>query len=130
MLEQKAKRQGIRKVLLRNTDQEIIGWYLYGLTATGAWKVIQMVAKQDSVNNVLDHLFYQARQDGAVAISGFMEPRFFQALATRDCLFRHDGASTWMLIHSKDQEILQAFHEGKAVISRLDGEWWISFLVE
>lgn len=128
-MEQKSG-QGIRKVLLRNEHQQIVGWYLYCRTISGAWKVLQMVAAEKAEMEVLDHLFYQARQDGVVAISGFMIPQFFQALALRDCLFRHDGASAWMLFHSRDQEILEAFHRGRAFMSRLDGEWWIGFLIE
>lgn len=124
------KARCIRKILLRNESGEIVGWYIYALTATGAWKVIQLMAAQDSEGDVLDHLFYQASRDGAVAIYGFMESRFFPALSARDCIFRHDGKSPWMLVYSRNPRIVQSFNEGKAVVSRLDGEWWVSFLIE
>jgi len=129
-MQQKINGQQIRKVLLRNERREIVGWYLYCQTVSGACKVIQLVATEQSLNDVLDHLFYQARKDGVVAISGYMAPQFFQALATRDCLFRHDGATAWMLFHSRDREITDAFHQGRVFVSRLDGEWWIGFLLE
>jgi hypothetical protein len=129
-MQRKINGQPIRKVLLRNESQEIVGWYLYCQTVSGAWKVIQLVATEHSINDVLDHLFYQARKDGVSAISGYMAPPFFQALASRDCLFRHDGATAWMLFHSRDREISDAFHQGRVFVSRLDGEWWIGFLLE
>jgi len=130
MLDQKAAGQPIRKVLLRDDKQVIVGWYMYCLTIGGAWKVLQLVAARHAFNDVLDHLFYQAREDGVIAISGYMDPGFFQPLAAKDCLFRHDGSTAWMLFHSREQEINDAFFQQKAFVSRLDAEWWIGYLLE
>jgi len=58
---------------------------------------------------------------------GQVDPAFFHALSKKDCLFHHDGGS-WMLVHSRHPELLHAIHRGDAFLTRLEGEWWISFL--
>jgi hypothetical protein len=126
----KSKGQRLCKLLLRNHQQEIVGWYIYCQTIGGVWKVLQLVATENYVSEVLAHLFYQAKQDGIVAISGYMDPRFFHALATSDCLFRHDGTTAWMMYYTRDPEIRAAIQQDRAMISRLDAEWWIGFLLE
>jgi len=46
-------------------------------------------------------------------------------LAALGCGFGRDGP--WVLIHSRRPEILPAVERGDAFLSRLDGEWWLSF---
>jgi len=44
------------------------------------------------------------------------------------CVLRHDGGPG-VLIHSKHRDVLEAIHRGDAFISRLEGEWWIGWLL-
>jgi hypothetical protein len=114
--------------VVRNEWKETIGWYLYYGNSGGIGAVVQIGAKEGCAEEVLDHLSYHAKQRGLVAISGQVDPALFPALAGKDCLFHHDGGS-WMLVHSRHPELLQAIHRGDAFLTRLDGEWWISFLL-
>jgi hypothetical protein len=107
-------------VMLRD-DDEILGWYVCHLGPDGLADVLQIAAKQDSIDTVLAHLFHHTWRQGALAVRGRMEPRFMQALSDKYCFFHRRGP--WMLIKAKSPDLLQSFQSGAACFSRLDGEW-------
>lgn len=107
------------------TEQEIMGWYLYHLDRGGVAEVLQIAASPSSIHEVLDHLFYQAWRQGAVAVTGRLDPRFLQILSDKYCLFHRRGP--WMLVKAKSPELLQSFQNGDVFFSRLDGEWCLGF---
>jgi hypothetical protein len=127
-LAQKKGRGTFEKVVVRNSGQETVGWYLYYRNLGGIGEVVQIGARDNHIDEVLDHLFYHAKRRGLVAVAGQVDPAFFHALSKKDCLFHHDGGS-WMLLHSRHPELLHAIHRGDAFLTRLEGEWWISFLL-
>lgn len=104
---------------------EVVGWYLYYLRDGEIAEVAQLAAADTARDVVLDHLFDHARRDGAVAVSGQVEPGLFQALAGRQCVFHHES-DTWVLVHAKDREVLDTINDGRAFLTRMEGEWWIS----
>lgn len=131
LLELLAERNGrgtFQKVVVQNAAQEIVGWYVWHLTREGVGEVLQIGAKNGWIGHVLDHLFYYARQRGALALSGRLEPKFLEHFYDRRCLFQDRGY--WMLVHSKRPELLEAFHRGDAFVSRLEGEWCLSFKLD
>jgi hypothetical protein len=115
----------LQKVLLRTAKREIAGWYLYYLNPAGLSEVIQIQAKAHFAHDVLEHLFHDARRQGAIVLSGRMEPSMMQAFSDTHCIF-HCGPE-WVLIHSRRPELLQAFDRGNMGFSRLDGEWCLHF---
>jgi acyl carrier protein len=120
------KDQGdFQKVVVKGEKGDIAGWYLYYLNPGKVGEVLQICAKDHSIHRVLDHLFYHAWRQGMVAVTGRFEPRFIQAFSDRSCLLH--GRGPWMLVHSKNSEILQAFCRGDAFFSRLEGEWCLHF---
>jgi hypothetical protein len=127
-LGRKVGRGDLHRVLVRNPRQETLGWYLYYLVPDGIGAVVQIGAREGCAEQVFDHLCHHAAGQGAIAISGQVDPAFFHAFAARDCLFHHDGGSSF-LIHSKYPEILHAIHRGDAFLTRMEGEWWINFLL-
>ena len=127
-LAQKRGRGAFHHVVVRNQWRETIGWYLYYGDPGETGAVVQIGAREDGAGLVLDHLFHHARQRGVIALSGQVDPSLFSAFAGKDCLFHHDGGS-WVLVHSRHPELLQAIHRGDAFLTRLEGEWWISFLL-
>lgn len=129
LLEKAAQKKGLgvfRKVVVRGPEQETLGWYLYYLNPGGLSEVIQVAARETSITEVLDHLFYDAWKHGAAAVSGALDPRFMREYSIKHCLFRCGGY--WTLVHSRDSEVVQAIHRGDAYLTRLDGEWWMRFL--
>ena len=125
MADQKVSSGELRKVLVRNADAEIIGWYLYYLRPGGNSEVLHIAGRRDHLGEVLDHLFHGAWRDGASAVSGRLEPRFFDDLRGRHCLFHGRGSP--VLVHSRQRELVDAVQCGNAFVSRLDGEWWMCF---
>jgi len=111
----------LRKLVVRNQDQKIIGWYLYYVNPGGVSEVLQIGANSNSIHDVLDHLFFDAWCQGVVTLSGRLEPRFIKDFAARYCILKH--VDTWMLIHSKKPELLDIIHRGDAFLTRLEGEW-------
>ena len=81
---------------------------------------MQIVARNGSFGEVLDHLFYDAWQEGSIAVSGQMEPNFMQEFSDRHCLF--DCGKPWVLIHSHDRSLIEAIRYGNALLSKLEGE--------
>ncbi|HKT31114.1 MAG TPA: hypothetical protein VJS89_01320 [Gammaproteobacteria bacterium] len=104
------------------------GWYVYYLRPDSVAEVVQLVADPSRAATVFDHLLHSARCTRAIAVAGALDPAWLGTLAERGCLFHHDGHS-WMLMHSRQSPVQSAFHEGRAFVSRLDGEWWISSLL-
>jgi hypothetical protein len=117
----------LRKVLVRDHAHDIAGWYLYYLKPGGVSEVVQIGARPGTVGVVLDHLFADARGQGAVALSGQLDPPFIGALSDRYCFFRRESAGPTMLVHARHPDLLQAILRGDAFLTRLEGEWWIPF---
>jgi Acetyltransferase (GNAT) domain len=108
------------KAVLRK-GHRILGWYVCHLDREGVAQVLLLAATPSSVDDVLAHLFHRSWRQGAVAVTGRLEPRFLQALSDGYCLFHRRGP--WMLIHARRPQLLEAFHAGEACFSPLDGEW-------
>lgn len=115
----------MRKALVKNQNKEVVGWYVYFLNPGGISQVVQISAKKHSVDLVLDHLFHEALRRGTVALSGRIDPMLIDELSKKDCLIHRDGP--FVLVHSKESEILRAIASGDAFLTRLEGEWWMAF---
>lgn len=109
-----------QQALLRNHRSEPIGWYIYQLSATGIARVSQIVAHPHTAGQVIDHLLNHAAERGAIAVTGRVIPRFIQAISDRHCLILR--RSTYLFVHSRDPEITDAFINGRAFLSLLEGE--------
>lgn len=119
-------RSGIlRKIALRNADGELVGWYIYELSEDGLGEVLQIVGRKKSFGEVLDHLFYHGWRDGAIALSGRLDPKFAQEFSDKYCSFNCGGP--WTLTHSRNPEVLRAIYQGDLFLSRLEGEWCMRF---
>lgn len=113
----------LQKVAVRTYSGRPLGWYLYYLGTSGVAEVLQVGGREDAMRDVLHHLFYHARQRGAVAVSGSMDARLLTVLSENHCVF-HQPDNTWTLLHSRDQRIADAIRAGDVFIGRLEGAWW------
>jgi hypothetical protein len=114
----------LRKAIVRRGDR-VLGWYVCHLDASGTADVLHVAATNASIHDVLDRLFYDAWQAGAVALAGRLEPRFIQALSDKYCLLHRRGP--WTLVHARCPDVLRAFWTGNVSFPRLDGEWCLAF---
>jgi hypothetical protein len=111
----------VRRVLVRDKDKKAIGWFIYYVAPGAVGEVLQIGSDSPSVGKVLDHLFYDAWEQGLAGLHGRLEPQFMQELTQRSCFFLRNGS--WTLVHSSKPEFLGPIQSGAAFFSRLDGEW-------
>jgi len=108
--------------LVRGSDGRPVGWYVYYLARGGIAQTLQIAAPRGDVGLVFDDLSWHAASRGAVALSGRVESALLPALLERRI---HLGGSNWALAHSKRPDVLAAVGLGGALLTRLDGEWWM-----
>ncbi len=112
--------RGVLHSVVKN-GSATLGWYIGRLEADGNCEVAHLSATPSTIHEVLDHLFYDAWQQGASSVTGRLEPRFMQALSDKYCVFHRRGP--WLLIKTRIPELRHAFESGASCLSRLDGEW-------
>lgn len=104
---------------------QVLGGYLYELKADGVAAVVQLAATEKTAHAVLDHLAAHARGAGAVAVTGQVDPALLPVLSERPCLFHRGKSTPWLVVHSREERIRNAFHRGEAFFTHLEGEWWV-----
>lgn len=114
-----------KKALVRNSQGEVIGWFMYYLKPGETSTVFHFAAKKKAVGEVIDSLFSHAWQNGSAAVTGRVNPHYMQELADRRSYFNRDG--TLVLIHSNNTELLNIVYRGDAFLTGLEGEWSLLF---
>jgi hypothetical protein len=102
---------------------EVRGWYVYYVQRGGISQVQQLAGDERYAGAILDDLFRDAHALGSAAVQGRVEPHLRAALAERRCLFHRAGYLS--LIHSRHEDVLHAVHAGRALLTRMEGEWWM-----
>jgi hypothetical protein len=115
----------LRKVVVRDDnqkgDQKILGWYIYYVRPGAVGEVVQIGSAAKSTKAILDHLFYDATEQGVIGLHGVVDSRRMADFSDKNCFFTCRGG--WALAHSRKPELLEPFERGEAFLSRLDGEW-------
>jgi len=109
--------------LVRGEDGRVLGWYVYFLLRDESCQVLQIAAHDRHAGAVLDNLFAHAVAGGGAAVQGRVEAHILAPLAHRGALFRFSARS---LVHSRHPELLGAITSGHALLTRLEGEWWMA----
>jgi hypothetical protein len=109
--------------LVRNRAGRVLGWYVYYTLPGEGCQVIQLAADERQEGAVLDNLFAHAVAHGGAAVQGRVEGRTVAELARRGALFRFSPRS---LILCRDTDLLGAVTSGHALLTRMEGEWWMA----
>ena len=115
----------LHQLVVRNANGQPLGWFAYCANRGGVGQVVQIATRKGAYVRVLNQLFAHARAHGMTAIAGRMDPATAQDLADAGCTFTRDGP--WMCVNARHPEVARAIEEGDAFLSRLEGEWWLSF---
>jgi len=107
----------------RTSAGEIGGWFVYYAPRSAHGEVLQLVAHEAYAVDIFDTLVNHATENGVVSLSGTLHPRLFIPLGARWAVFHAETGARWMLIRTPHAQILDAFHRGHLLLSRLDGEW-------
>jgi hypothetical protein len=108
--------------LVRAADGRVLGWYVLYVQKRGISQVLQVAAGRHDLDAVIANLVGYARQAGSAAVQGRLEPHLYPVVRSRWSLFRR---TEWALVHTADPELLAAIGFGGALLTRLDGEWWM-----
>ena len=114
----------LRKILLRDDNGAIAGWYIYYLTPDGFAEVAQIGGSRKRLKDILDHLFWDAWTQGALAMHGTLDRRLMDIFSEKNCFFTCRGG--WTLAHSRKPGFMDLLNCGDAFLSRLDGEWCLA----
>jgi hypothetical protein len=115
----------LRKLTLRNSSGKTVGWYVYYRKRGGVAEVVQIGGARPFIKDILDHLFHDAWNYGAIAIHGIVDTRLMAEFSDKNCIFTCRGG--WTVAHSPNPELLDLLNSGDAFLSRLDGEWCLGF---
>ncbi len=124
-MDQRHARGDLRKVLLRDDSQKILGWYVYYVKPGALGEVVQIGGERQFTKNILNHLFYDAWNQGVIALSGVVQTHSIGDFSDENCFFTCRGG--WTVAHSRKPELLELLNRGDAFLSRLDGEWCLGF---
>ena len=115
----------LRKVVLRDDQQKIVGWYIYYLKPSAVGEVVQIGGARQFTRDILEHLFYDGWSHGLVGLHGVVGGQLVDEFSDKNCLLVCRGG--WMVAHSRKPELLELLNRGDAFLSRLDGEWCLGF---
>ncbi len=113
----------LEKVGVWNTAGNLVGWYVYCLNRERVAEVLQIGSERNFGQAVLDHLLHRAWRQGAVAATGRLDPNFIWNLGAAYAV----NPRYWMLVHSRNRELLDTIARGESFLTRLDGEWCLQF---
>lgn len=120
----KARPDELRALMVRGPDDEVVGWFVYYLVPGGVSPVIAVAAGSEAASaGVMDALIEDARSGGAAAVRGRLEPRLVAPAAARGCLFRFAGQA---LVQGRDPALVTLATSRHALLTRLEGEWWMN----
>ncbi|SPF40209.1 putative Phenylalanine racemase (ATP-hydrolyzing) [Candidatus Sulfotelmatobacter kueseliae] len=125
-MERMHPRSELRKIVLRDDRQKVVGWYIYYPKIGDVAQAVQIGGESRFGKDILDHLFYDAWSQGAVGLHGTAPIHLMDALSQKNCFFTC-GRGGWTIAHSRKPELLELLVRGDASLSRLDGEWCLNF---
>ena len=122
VLSKESRFGAFRKIAVRDHDGGVAGWYVYNALQGGRGEVLQVCATPRTISAVLDHLFHDAWRHGCTDLAGRVDPLFMKDFSEKHCLIT--PGRDWMLIHSRQPEIMNAIFRGDAFLTRLEGDLW------
>ncbi len=122
---QKWPDEALEKVLVRSSNGQIAGWFLYLRNSGGISQVLQVVARPGRHREVLEHLSHSALCNSALALRGRFEQACMPELIKLRCSYAYDGRG--VLVHSQKPNLTHEVLSGNAMLTGLDGEWWMDF---
>lgn len=101
------------------------GWYAYVARAGGTAQCLQVgtVAAESAV--VLKSAARSAARHGCFVLAGRVQPEHLESMATPPMFVERCGP--YMLVQSNEISIARAVSKGAAWLTRLEGEYWMSF---
>jgi hypothetical protein len=105
------------------TRSEEIGSFVYLQHKEKVGQVVQLMAAPGHLATVLRAVIADASAQGIVLLRGEVDPAAdLQAYRDTACLV---NTGRWMLVHARQPALVEAFIQGRALFTSLDGERWL-----
>ena len=114
----------VRGSLVTNEAGNVLGWYVYLLRGRSA-SVLQVVSKPATTSAVLQHLMWDAWEAGALDLTGRADLSYAAEVTAAGGTFDLRGSG--LHLHTRDAQLARMALEGHALITTLEGEWWLAF---
>jgi hypothetical protein len=118
----------LTKCLVRDQHGRALGWYVFYLNQGGVGQVMQIGARDRDTGAVLDHLFHHAQRTGVAVLTGQLEPSLLEPLSQRWCFLHRLSGN--VLVHARNQDIVNTVVAGQALLSRMEGERWMGYPIQ
>ena len=99
-----------------------IGWYAYLPRRAAASRVLCLAGTERHLDLVLGELVEHARGGGSRVLAGRLEPHLDGPLRRRLAAI---GIVRDSVLHAADPELRAALATGSALLTQLDGEWFL-----
>lgn len=124
-MERMHPRISLRRVVLRDDKQKIVGCYIYYLSPGTVGQVVHLGGQRQFIKDILEHLFHDAWSRGLIGLHGVVPSHLMGDFSEKNCIFTCRGG--WNVAYSRTPELLDLLSRGDACPSRLDGEWCLTF---
>lgn len=111
----------IRRLVTRG--ERSIGWYAYRRGRRRASHLMHLMAAEGEAEAVLGELLAHARADGSAVVAGRAEPHLVEPLSRR---FAVIGYTRQPAVHAKDSELANVIGTDGSLLTRLDGEVFLT----
>jgi hypothetical protein len=98
-----------------------IGAFFYHVRPGGIARVLQILSLPGQAGPVVDCLIADATARGAAGLRGRTQPALLEAMLGRRIAFVHTAST---VIHSRDENLVQAFRNSQGFFNGLAGEHW------
>ncbi len=98
-----------------------VGAFLYHARPGGIARVLQVLAMPGQAGSVIDCLIGHAAQRGAAGLRGRTQPALLAAMLGRRIAFTQPAST---VVHSRDEELVNAFLSSQGFFNGLAGEHW------
>ena len=120
-MDRNTARGRLRKVVVRDKNDKIVGWYMYYVKPGSIGEVVQVGGEKKFAKDILHHFFHDAWQQGVIGLHGVLDRRWIADFSDMGCLFTCRGG--WNVAFSRNSTLLDLLERGDAFVTRLDGEW-------
>jgi predicted N-acetyltransferase YhbS len=105
-------------------EGEAIGFFVYAIRRDGEIDVVQLAALAGREALTFDHLIRHAVGNGGTVLRGRLDRRFGPLISERGLPLTL--GQPWTIVRSGRPDVTAQLLNGRALLSRLDAEWWIN----
>ena len=112
--------QLVRK-FVRDARGKPLGWYIASLLPSGIYRILGLAATPGNEELMFRHVLHTAKNLGAAAVAGRVEPWLLEVFPRRMMMF----SRVRFLVHSRNEAISEAVRSSKALLTGLESDIWI-----